>query len=348
MDFEALERLGRLRDSGAITPEEFQSEKRKLLSDETQAAPEEYRVADPPSSSRGAVLPIVVALIALGLIGFTAYYFLAAKGGDEAAVSTTSNGAAAAPTRFAAKSAVSGVRIARLGDVSRNPGGAASDCDDDVISPQTAAGEALQDKGWFVTGEEEVRGSTAVSFAGNLTNEMGSYCTRERGNIGLFSGTKLQALVYGTKKQADMVGGISQISPTTVRIWTNRPNDSLPLADMRVSDAGVFIEKVPAVDRVCHGRSTVPNVFGLDIEKARAKLFRSGWSPIPGEAEQLSGIEGELQTRGVKELEACAGTLFNKCTFRYTSPAGDHLSLITEGEELPVSVVYYETECSGD
>lgn len=68
--YEELERLQRLRDSGALTDEEFQTEKRRLLGHETIApAEEEWPEQDPPSRRPLYIILAVTALIVAVVAG---------------------------------------------------------------------------------------------------------------------------------------------------------------------------------------------------------------------------------------------------------------------------------------
>jgi hypothetical protein len=80
--YEELERLQRLRESGALTDEEFQLEKRRLLGHETIAPAEETVVVEPPAGSRRR-LWIILGLAALTLAVIAGLYFGRTSGGDD-------------------------------------------------------------------------------------------------------------------------------------------------------------------------------------------------------------------------------------------------------------------------
>ena len=80
--YDELERLQRLRESGALTDEEFQLEKRRLLGHETIAPAEETVVVERPAASRRR-LWIILGLAALALAIVAGLYFGRTSGGDD-------------------------------------------------------------------------------------------------------------------------------------------------------------------------------------------------------------------------------------------------------------------------
>jgi hypothetical protein len=80
--YEELERLQRLRESGALTDDEFQVEKRRLLGHETIASAEDTVVAEGPAGSRRR-LWIILGLAALTLAVIAGLYFGRTLGGDD-------------------------------------------------------------------------------------------------------------------------------------------------------------------------------------------------------------------------------------------------------------------------
>lgn len=64
MDFDGIDRLARLRDSGALSEEEFQREKSRLLANNVLPAPQEK-----PRFGVAAMLAVVAALLALAAKG---------------------------------------------------------------------------------------------------------------------------------------------------------------------------------------------------------------------------------------------------------------------------------------
>ena len=80
--YEELERLQRLRESGALTDEEFQLEKRRLLGHETIAPAEDSVAVEPQAPSRRR-LWITLGVAALVLAVIAGVYFGRNSGGDD-------------------------------------------------------------------------------------------------------------------------------------------------------------------------------------------------------------------------------------------------------------------------
>ncbi len=80
--YDELERLQRLRESGALTDEEFQLEKRRLLGHESIAPAEDAAAVEPQPGSRRR-LWIILAVAALVLAVIAGVYFGRNSGGDD-------------------------------------------------------------------------------------------------------------------------------------------------------------------------------------------------------------------------------------------------------------------------
>ena len=80
--YEELERLQRLRESGALTDEEFQAEKRRLLGHESIAPALESVEAEPRAPSRRRIW-IVLGLVGLALAVAAGLYLGRTSGGDD-------------------------------------------------------------------------------------------------------------------------------------------------------------------------------------------------------------------------------------------------------------------------
>ena len=129
-----------------------------------------------------------------------------------------------------------------------------------------------------------------------------------------------------------------------MRVWDGNPVPN-PVGDLHVQDDGVLhLAPVSSADTVCHGHATVPNVYNLPIDKARMALQSKGWRPVRRTKTEGDTGQAELIKRGMIETQACAGTGFAFCEFRYTSPAGK-LVLTTAGEEDYPRVTNYDVTC---
>ncbi len=92
----------------------------------------------------------------------------------------------------------------------------------------------------------------------------------------------------------------------------------------------------------------VPAVKGLTYHKARKKLLDAGWSPrqtkdpatLSDDPDLASGNGKEFWQRGYVELDSCAGTGEAPCAFDFTDRFGNHLRVVTIGEESPDARAY--------
>lgn len=214
MDFEALERLGRLRTSGAISDDEFNSEKQRILEGSLgsgeQAAKPKYEAtnldqdhvpqADAPqrSTRRTAVITILIALI-FGAGSFVAYSYIIRYRKESTVASRA----------FSLRSQVKGIHIAALHELSRNPNGADKSCSSYEKTPVSGVAKAVALAGWHVTAEDAVGDLSAVSFVGACIPISATSFEVTDGNIGLYGEGHLKAVIYGK--------GIGAISRDTDR-----------------------------------------------------------------------------------------------------------------------------------
>lgn len=205
MNLEALERLGRLRASGAISEDEFISEKRQILDQAAQQSLVQtidsgspgptcdngYLPNDdvrPRSVGRVVVISLVSAVL-LGAGGFTAYRYIAVN----------PERGSVAPAHYALRSQVKGIHIAASTKLSRNPHGDDSSCSRYEQAPVGRAAKVVASEGWHVTAEDHVGNLDAVSFVGACTPVSDTSFDPVDGNIGFYDGENLRAVVYGKK-----------------------------------------------------------------------------------------------------------------------------------------------------
>ena len=202
-------------------------------------------------------------------------------------------------------------------------------------------------KGWHVTAEAPFGDLTAVSFVGDAIPSTSGTCELLDGNVGLYQGGQLVALLYSTQPDKVMIGRIRPFGDG-LRVLSG---DVLPgtTADLvRTLDA-VSVTPPAAEEPVCNGTATVPGIETLPIDKARVLLQGAGWKPVPGDpTQQRLGWARDLAAAGVPEVEDCSGTGFAFCAFRYSGAAGD-LTVVTAGEggedgSLP-TVARYGVDC---
>ncbi|WP_346245813.1 hypothetical protein [Sphingomonas rustica] len=244
-------------------------------------------------------------------------------------------------------SKISGLMISASGDLPKAPAeaGARDDCAHLLSDPKTAAGREVAERGWGVTGEAKVGDYQAVSFVGSFERGTSGSCLLGKGNVALFKDGKLAALAWMKPGSPRSLARIETLGDDRLRLWDG-DFLSQPFADL-VADATGTIAAIPMAekDAVCGGKAEVPNLYGVPIATARARLARHGWTPGEREASgEDSGAVGELVANGVTEVDDCSGTGFGFCRFTYGGAAGT-LSVTTVGEgDRPVAG--YDVSCT--
>lgn len=227
-----------------------------------------------------------------------------------------------------------------------------SECENYVVQPTSPAGKLVVSRGWAVTGEAPLGSYQAVSFAGRFEPGTSSHCEVEQGNIGIFKGAKLMALVYASRASKESIGTIAALEGGGLRVWDG-DTVNMPVGDIQVEQDGLLrLGALAAEESFCHGTALVPNIYGLPIDKARKILVGKGWKPVaskPASHSDLSSREAGFVKHGIVEVDSCAGTGFAFCAFDYKRPEG-WLSVTTVGEgedadhDLP-SIVGYGVKC---
>lgn len=249
-------------------------------------------------------------------------------------------------------SGVPGLAVAPLSDLPPAPmaQGDRDGCLHKLLPAFTTPGaEVAHFQGWGVTAEQPFGALTAVSFVGRFTQGTSGSCELTDGNVGLFDGDRLVAVIYATDPQETLIGSIAPFGTGTLRLWSG---DYLPqpLADVLPDGAGgARVVPLAAAEPVCGGAAEVPLIYGQPVDRARRALRQAGWQPLPhAGARGEMGIAAEIAAAGVPEVEECSGTGFGFCSYRYGGPAGT-LSLTTAGEfgedgTLP-AVAFYGVDC---
>ncbi len=225
-------------------------------------------------------------------------------------------------------------------------GGSAGDrdgCPLSVIEPRSAAAKLVAAQGWAVMADVPLGAYRAVSFAGRMKAGTSGTCSITQGNVAVFDGDRLLALAYGKSDEDTAIGNLTPLEGGRVRVWSGGIVGS-PVGDLRVeADGTVRLRRVADEESVCRGRASVPNVYGMPIDKARKALADKGWKPVRVKPDGESRQAGLIR-RGIVEVESCAGTGLAYCSFRYTAAAGT-LSLVTAGEEGLPHTVGYDVKC---
>jgi hypothetical protein len=209
-------------------------------------------------------------------------------------------------------------------------GEAADFCAHLFIAPATPAGRAVAAQGWSVTAEIPFGPYTAVSFAGAADPATSGTCDLLQGNVGLFSGDRLVALIYADAGTPSRIGSARPFGTGGLRVLSGEVIPA-PQADLRLVGAtGIAVTPLALDEPVCNGTALVPLVEGLPIDMARALLIAAGWQPvIPADAP--FALAADIADAGVPEVQDCSGTGFAFCAYTYVGPAGA-LSVITAGE----------------
>ncbi len=206
-------------------------------------------------------------------------------------------------------------------------------CDNLILEAATPAGRVVEGKGWAVTAELPLGPLTAVSFVGTQLQGTSGSCAFLNGNVGLFEGAELLAIIYGTNTEDPLIGRIEPFAANAVRIWDG---DLLPqpVADLQIfTDGYVQVMPLASSEQFCGGARFMPLIYGLQIGEARDLLAQAGWSPVDHGAPEGRPDErsAALAGAGIIEAESCAGTGFGFCAFDYTAGL-DLASVVTAGE----------------
>ena len=101
-----------------------------------------------------------------------------------------------------------------------------------------------------------------------------------------------------------------------------------------------------AQDEPCHPRRhpRIPAIRDLTYHAARKRLLAAGWKPLrtksANDPDVSEGNGPSFWRRGYSEVEACSGTGLGNCAFLFKDGYGNHLRVITAGEELPKDKAY--------
>lgn len=238
------------------------------------------------------------------------------------------------PWAIVAQEAVSEVpeiMVAAVTKLPQGPGPVRKDdnCSTSLVEPETAAGRIVQQRGWGVLSEFEIEDYSLVSFAGEFIPGTSGSCAIRQGNIGVFEGSRLTAIMYTASKSDELIGRLIPLENGDVRLWSSGYLE-YPVADILVGSIGLVIRAVASEDAFCHGKVTVPNIFGIDITVAREELQAAGWEPEKQPRLEW-GQQPDLQDLGVIEAVDCSGTGFGFCAYEYRRQ-GASLRVTTAGE----------------
>lgn len=255
--------------------------------------------------------------------------------------------AAGAAPDFAAQTDV--LRITTAESLPKNPASGPAGCGGLAEPPATAAAARVTAAGWTVSAEVTRAGLTFVSFLGSATPGTSGTCEIQDGNIGIFEGETLQALIYAPKGSARSIGSLAAQEGNLIRIYDG-DLISQPLADLQIpAENLVLLQNVAPRDTLCKGAVSVPVLYGLPAHLARRILLAESWQPAPLSEVSTDGTARDLQA-DYPEVVDCSGTGLGYCSWEYQRAGGFGLSLTTAGEAAEGSspmVVGQATRCPG-
>ncbi len=201
--------------------------------------------------------------------------------------------------------------------------------------------------GWGIVAEQKLGPYEAVSFAGEFAPAAGGACAIDKGNVALFDGAKLVALIYAPSSTPEAIGNISPAG-RRMRIFDGSLAPA-PIGDVALTaDGAIEIDPVAAEDSVCGGTDVVPNLYGTRIDKVRAALFRKGWRPSKGAPlnpkDPLQSFTNSLRQRGIVEVHSCAPTGLAYCSYEYRKGAMV-LEVTSTGDATFPTVTDYAVKC---
>lgn len=250
---------------------------------------------------------------------------------------------AGATSDIALKSAVPGLKIARLQTLPKAPQ-PVSDAPCGVVpQPKGEGGKIAAALGWGVTGEARLGPYEAVSFAGEFEQATGSSCDISQGNVALFDGSKLLALIYADKKSKLSIGTIVAIKDH-LRILDG-DLVQMPVGEIWLGvGRNVDVKPLAGEEQVCDGKAVVPNLYGKPITEARQAVIAKGWEPFQSPVPSYPDPFGDsIRKMGIVETTDCSGTGFAYCSYYYHK--GDmELGVTSFGDGTP-TVSGYDAVC---
>lgn len=249
-------------------------------------------------------------------------------------------------------SQVNGLEIVRLDNLPYAPDdkGDRASCSNLIIHAASPAGKDVESQGWAVTGETPLGTFEAVSFVGTFEAGTSGTCVLSNGNVGIFYGKKLVAIIYTNRESSMSIGKVIPFGPESVRIMDGDFLEAT-IADLRrVGSIGLIITPPAPEETTCNGSATIPYIERLPINIAREMLFERGWKPrdLTSSGPRAAGQAQDIASRGIVEVEDCSGTGLAFCSYLYQGAAAE-LSVTTAGEigengSLPW-VSGYEARC---
>jgi hypothetical protein len=239
-------------------------------------------------------------------------------------------------------SRLSGIEIKRLAALPKAPSSASTrqDCGP-LDAPKSDGGKIADAFGWGVTGEARLGAYDVVSFAGKFEAATSGSCNIGAGNVALFQGRQLVALIYAPSHSKKSIGSV-QASGDKLRIFDG-DLIPMPVGDLRIAGNGAIeVDSLPAAEPVCNGQDIVPNMYGKSIRQARKTLMAEGWRPV--KSSSSDPLSESLHESGLIEAGGCAGTGFAFCSYAYRK-GNMELDVTTFGDGESPTIAHYAAAC---
>jgi len=245
-------------------------------------------------------------------------------------------------TTLTVSSRVPGIEITKLAALPKAPLSASTRQDCGTLDqPKSDGGKVANALGWGVTGEARLGAYDVVSFAGKFEASTSGSCDISAGNVALFQGHQLVAIIYASSHSRQSIGNIRSIDDK-LRILDG-DLIPMPVGDLQLAiDHAIEVDLLPDADPICNGQGAAPNLYGKSIRKARKTLMTQGWRPV--KSSPSDPLAKHLQERGIVEANDCAGTGFAFCGYYYRK-GNMELSLTTFGDGDVPTVADYATVC---
>ena len=203
--------------------------------------------------------------------------------------------------------------------------------------------QSIQNKGWGILSEVKLAKYHFIAFAGSFSRGTSSTCSISQSNIAIFDQDNLLGIIYFDASDASLIGSIRLMDAGFIRVFSG-DTIQMPVADIHLSLNGFELKTISALTAYCNGTSIVPSVFGKDIIEARNELINYGFEPIEAIEPSLPVWRMNLIDDGIREVDACSGSGYSFCKFRYKNE-NSSLNLITAGDDAFPSVVRIGVNC---
>ena len=202
---------------------------------------------------------------------------------------------------------------------------------------------SIQNKGWGILSEVRLAKYHFIAFAGSFDGGTSGTCSISQSNIAIFEQDNLLGIIYLDASDASLIGSIRLMDAGFIRVFSGN-TIQMPVADIHLSLNGFELKTISDLTAHCNGTSIVPSVFGKDIIEARNELINYGFEQIEAIEPSLPVWRMQLIDAGIREVDACSGSGYSFCKFRYKNE-NSSVDLITAGDDAFPSVVRIGVNC---